>query len=94
MVDYLDQLQDLAAGDFTVQWTFGSWASKLVHPSSAYTASVQDVQDGLIDMAVGPIWVGTRTSCHCGRSECLLSPSSWLVAMSFIFDSLRSRASA
>ena len=23
MVDYLDQLQELAAGDFSVEWTFG-----------------------------------------------------------------------
>lgn len=57
MIDYLDQVQALADGDFTIEWTFGSKASRLVHPSSAYTASVQDIQDGLIDMAVGPIWV-------------------------------------
>lgn len=57
MVDYLYQLQTLSDGDFDVEWTFGSRASKLTHPSSAYTASVQDVQDGLIDFVVGPIWV-------------------------------------
>ena len=57
MIDYLDQLQQLADGDFDVQYTFGSKASKLVHPSSSYTAIVQDVKDGLIDMAVGPIWI-------------------------------------
>lgn len=57
MIDYLDQLQQLADGDFDVEWTIGSKASKLVHPSSSYTAIVQDVTDGLIDMAVGPIWI-------------------------------------
>ncbi|KAL7550375.1 hypothetical protein ACHAWF_013616 [Thalassiosira exigua] len=57
MVDYLDELQTLSEGDFEVEWTHGSKASKLVHPSSSYTAVAQDVKDGLVDMAVGPIWV-------------------------------------
>jgi len=57
MVEYLDQLQTLAKGDFNVEWTFGSKSSMLIHPNSPYTASVQDVQDGLVDMALGPIWV-------------------------------------
>ena len=53
MVDYLDELQTLSGGDFEVEWTHGSKASKLVHPSSSYTAVAQDVKDGLVDMAVG-----------------------------------------
>ena len=32
-------------------------ASHLVHPGSAYTAAVQDIEDGLQDMAVGTFWV-------------------------------------
>lgn len=57
MVDYLRELQDLSGGDFEVEWTHGSRASKRVHPSSAYTASVQDIADGTVDLAVGPIWI-------------------------------------
>ena len=57
MVDYLRELQDLSDGDFEIEWTHGSRASKRVHPSSAYTASVQDIADGTVDLAVGPIWI-------------------------------------
>ncbi|KAL7528210.1 hypothetical protein ACHAXR_003461, partial [Thalassiosira sp. AJA248-18] len=37
--------------------THRSKASGLVHPSSSYTAAVQDLQDGLVDMAIGPFWI-------------------------------------
>ena len=57
MIDYLRELQELSGGDFEVEWTHGSRASRRVHPSSAYTASVQDIADGTVDLAVGPIWV-------------------------------------
>ena len=28
-----------------------------MHPTSIFTAAIQDVKDGLVDMAVGPYWV-------------------------------------
>lgn len=40
-------------------------ASGLVHPTSSYTATVQDIEDGLIDMGVGPFWItGETLSIH------------------------------
>jgi len=38
-------------------YTFGSASSRLLHPTSSFTAVVQDVKDGLVDMGVGPYWV-------------------------------------
>lgn len=94
MVDYLDQLQTLAAGDFNVEWTFGSKASKLIHPSSAYTASVQDVQDGLIDMAVGPIWMtGERLTISSYTVPLFYSPTVMIVPAPGVDDSLRAQTS-
>lgn len=57
LINYLNALQDLSNNDFNVTYTYGSKASKLVHPTSAYTAVVQDIQDGLVDMVVAPSWV-------------------------------------
>ena len=45
MVDYLYELKALAGCDFRVEWTHGSRASKLVHPSSSCTAVIQDARD-------------------------------------------------
>jgi len=28
-----------------------------VHPQSSFTAAVQDIMDGLVDMSVGPFWI-------------------------------------
>jgi len=34
--------------------------SGIVHPASSFTAAVQDIEDGLVDMAVGPFWVTSQ----------------------------------
>lgn len=55
---YLKKLVEISQGDIkNVTFTHRSRASSLVHPTSSFTASVQDIQDGLLDMAVGPFWV-------------------------------------
>ncbi|KAL7531912.1 hypothetical protein ACHAWF_003952 [Thalassiosira exigua] len=50
LIDYLHRLQAISGGDFNVTYTHASRASSLVHPDSAYTAVVQDIEDGLVDM--------------------------------------------
>ena len=56
-VNYLNKLEDIADGDFKVEYMHGSKVSKNIHPKSSYTATVQDIEDGLIDMAVANFWI-------------------------------------
>jgi len=37
--------------------THVSKSSYLMHPTSSFTAAVQDISDGLVDLSVGPFWV-------------------------------------
>mmetsp|Transcript_5441 Transcript_5441/g.13625 ORF Transcript_5441/g.13625 Transcript_5441/m.13625 type:complete len:357 (+) Transcript_5441:326-1396(+) len=55
--DYMDALVHTSNGNFNVTYTFGSKASRLLHPTSPWTAVIQDVKDGLIDMGLGPFWI-------------------------------------
>lgn len=48
---------EIANGDFTMEYTSGSKAARKVHPTSAFTAAIQDVEDGLIDGSIGPFWI-------------------------------------
>lgn len=48
LVNYLNALQDIADGDFEIDYSYGSKASQRIHPTSAYNAAVQDVHDGLL----------------------------------------------
>ena len=57
LINYMQALQRTAGGDFNVTYTYGSKASRLLHPTSSYTAVVQDINNGLVDMAIGPFWV-------------------------------------
>lgn len=57
MVNYIESLRHLANDDFNISYTYGSKASRLLHPASSFTAAVQDVKDGLVDFGVGPFWV-------------------------------------
>jgi len=56
-INFVKSLQAVADGDFSVEYVHGSKASRKVHPSSPGTAAVQDVADGLVDIAIGPIWI-------------------------------------
>lgn len=57
-LDYVKSLQGVSDGDIqNITLTHRSRGGSLVHPYSSYTAAVQDVADGLVDMAVGPFWI-------------------------------------
>ena len=56
-INFVNSLQAVSGGDFEVEYAHGSRASSKVHPSSPGTAAVQDVMDGLVDIAIGPIWI-------------------------------------
>mmetsp|Transcript_383 Transcript_383/g.621 ORF Transcript_383/g.621 Transcript_383/m.621 type:complete len:507 (-) Transcript_383:907-2427(-) len=40
-----------------ITYTHRSNVSSVLHPKSSFTAAVQDIQDGLVDMSVGPFWI-------------------------------------
>jgi len=53
--------KQISNGDIqSMELTHRSRVSGIVHPGSSYTAAVQDVQDGLVDMAIGPFWVTSQ----------------------------------
>ena len=57
-VDYLNTIKDLSNGDIqNVTYTHTSKASLKMYPTSSFTAAVQDVENGLVDMALGPFWI-------------------------------------
>ncbi|KAL7526580.1 hypothetical protein ACHAXR_005246 [Thalassiosira sp. AJA248-18] len=56
-VNYLDNLMSIADADLNINYTFGSKAGRRVYSSTKYTAAIQDIQDGLADMAIGSFWV-------------------------------------
>ncbi|KAL7533390.1 hypothetical protein ACHAXR_007666, partial [Thalassiosira sp. AJA248-18] len=54
-------LMRIAEGELNISYTFGSQSSRRVHPTSSFTAVIQDIEDGLVDAGVGPFWVtGSR----------------------------------
>ena len=56
--DYIENIVRISSGDIkNVSYTYRSRASSIIHPTSSYTATVQDIQDGLIDIGVAPFWV-------------------------------------
>ncbi len=57
-IDYVKSIVQLSNGDIqNVTFTHTSKASLKQYPRSMYTAAVQDVENGLVDMAVGPFWI-------------------------------------
>jgi len=54
-IDYVERISD-----WKIKYTTRSKGSDKKHPSSAFTATVRDVQAGLADMAVGQFWVTTE----------------------------------
>ncbi|KAL9181674.1 hypothetical protein ACHAXT_012017 [Thalassiosira profunda] len=56
-INFVNALQKMSDEDFTVSYVPGSRASAKVHPSSPGNAAVQDVVDGIADIAIGPIWI-------------------------------------
>lgn len=57
-IHHANQIVKISNGDIhNITLTHRSRASGIVHPSSSYTAAVQDIEDGLISMGVGPFWI-------------------------------------
>jgi len=57
-IHYLKQIMEVSDGDITsMTFTHRSKVSDIEHPTSTYTATIQDIADGFIDMAVGSFWV-------------------------------------
>ena len=57
-IHYLKQIMEVSDGDITsLNFTHRSKVSDIEHPTSTYTATIQDIADGFIDMAVGSFWV-------------------------------------
>ncbi|KAL7551347.1 hypothetical protein ACHAWF_014536 [Thalassiosira exigua] len=55
---YMKELVTVSNGDIEdVVYTYRSRASQSLHPTSNFTAVVQDIENGLYDMGVGPFWV-------------------------------------
>jgi len=57
-IEYINSVVKISNGDIqNVTFTHTSKASLKRFPESWYTAAVRDVQNGLVDMAVGPLWI-------------------------------------
>jgi len=57
-IDYIHSLVEISNGDIqNLTFTHTSKASVKLYPRSEWTAAVQDVENGLVDMAVGPFWI-------------------------------------
>eukprot|EP00984_Skeletonema_dohrnii_P002871 scaffold976_cov102-Skeletonema_dohrnii-CCMP3373.AAC.10 len=68
-IDYMNSIVQLSKGDIqNVTFTHTSRASSKQYPSSSFTAAVQDVENGLVDMAVGPFWITGQRFCD-GRED-------------------------
>ena len=77
-IDYINDIVQLSNGDIrNVTYTHTSKASIKEHPTSSFTAAVEDVENGLVDMAVGPFWItGQRlkmTTFTVPLGECIVA---------------------
>ena len=56
-INYINEIVSISNGGIKdIAYTHQSKASDILHPTS-FTAAVQDIEDGLADMGVGPFWV-------------------------------------
>lgn len=57
-IEYARELMSITNGDIAmINYTHRSNSADVNHPDSPGTATVQDIADGLIDMAIGPFWI-------------------------------------
>lgn len=56
-INFVRALEKISEGDFAVNFVHGSKSSRDLYPDAPGTAAVQDVADGLADIAVGPFWI-------------------------------------
>jgi len=56
--NFVAKLMKITNGDIAnITYTHKSKASSLVHPTSPFSAAVQDIKDGLVDVSIGPFWI-------------------------------------
>lgn len=92
LVNYLNQLVAISDGDFKINYTSGSKVSRIIHPKSSYTATVQDIEDGLQDMAVSDFWVtGERLQMAAFTKPLVHSPVVLVIPRPQRDDSLRAQ---
>lgn len=57
-MNYINNILRVTDGDIKeISFTHRSKANGNLHPTSSYTAAVQDIEDGIADMAIGPFWI-------------------------------------
>eukprot|EP00956_Cyclotella_meneghiniana_P038556 scaffold156105_cov73-Cyclotella_meneghiniana.AAC.1 len=57
-IDLVRDIVELAGNDISsFNTTYKSRASGIAHPASSFTAAVRDIQNGLVDMSIGPFWI-------------------------------------
>ena len=51
-INFVKSIMEISKGDIrSMNFTHRSRVSSIVHPTSSFTAAVQDIEDGLVDMA-------------------------------------------
>ena len=51
-INFVKSIMEISNGDIrSMNFTHRSRVSSIVHPTSSFTAAVQDIEDGLVDMA-------------------------------------------
>ena len=64
-INYAESIKENSGGDIAdIKYTHRSRVSGKLHPTSSYTAAVQDVKDGFVDMSVGNFCEYCTTSSH------------------------------
>mmetsp|Transcript_36003 Transcript_36003/g.63128 ORF Transcript_36003/g.63128 Transcript_36003/m.63128 type:complete len:701 (+) Transcript_36003:59-2161(+) len=57
-INYVKMIEEISKGDIqNITLTHRSKVSSRVHPGSSFTAAVQDIKDGLVDLSIGPFWI-------------------------------------
>ena len=57
-VHFAQKVVELSSGDIGgLELTHKSKVGSIIHPYSSFTAAVQDIKDGLVDMGIGPFWI-------------------------------------
>merc|ERR1712176_1370328 len=55
---YYKQIVEYSQGDIqSIAYKHRSMSSSEIHPTSSFTAAIQDIHDGLVDMSIGPFWI-------------------------------------
>lgn len=79
-MEYIDEIMKISNGDIKqINFTHGSKASLRMHPTSRFTAAVQDINDGLVDLSVGPFWITAQRLKLSSFSVPIINDKTYLV---------------